>query len=77
MRSRRKACWRLSTKAPRSAVRALQEGAMLLLHLAQQDAAREDEGSKLDRAAQEKLQQAVLVRKSLGTRAKREAVSVA
>jgi two-component system chemotaxis response regulator CheB len=56
-----------------SAVRTLQEGAMLLHHLAQhaRDADQEDEAKKLDREAQQKLEQALLLRKGLGPRPER------
>jgi two-component system, chemotaxis family, protein-glutamate methylesterase/glutaminase len=59
-----------------SAVRALQEGAMLLGHLAQhaRDAGQLDEASSLDREAQDKLEQAALVRDSLTLPADRERV---
>src|SRR5262249_36217040 len=53
-----------------SAVRALQEGAMLLQHVAQhaRDAGQNGEASALDSQAQQKLEQAALVRKSLTPR---------
>jgi len=56
-----------------SAVRALQEGAMLLGHLAQhaRDAGQVDEANSLDREAEEKMEQAELVRGSLAPRAER------
>jgi two-component system, chemotaxis family, protein-glutamate methylesterase/glutaminase len=56
-----------------SAVRALQEGAMLLRHLAQhaRDADQEDEAKKLDREAQDKLKQASLIRKGLAPQPER------
>jgi len=59
-----------------SAVRALQEGAMLLEHLAQhaRDAGQVNEANSLDREAQDKLERAELVRKTL-TRADRDGVS--
>ena len=57
-----------------STVRALQEGAMLLGHLAQhaRDAGQADEANSLDREAEEKLEQAELVRRSLAPRSERE-----
>jgi two-component system chemotaxis response regulator CheB len=50
-----------------SAVRALQEGALLLEHLAQhaRDAGQVEEGKALDQEAQTKLEQAELIRKSI------------
>src|SRR5215813_4058295 len=60
-----------------SAVRALQEGAMLLEHLAQhaRDAGQVNEANSLDREAQDKLEQAELVRKTLAPQVDRERVS--
>jgi len=59
-----------------SAVRALQEGAMLLEHLPQhaRDAGQVNETNSLDREAQDKLEQARLVRKTLA-HADRDGVS--
>jgi two-component system chemotaxis response regulator CheB len=50
-----------------SAVRTLQEGAMLLQHLAQhsRDAGQESEADSLEREAQDKLERAELVRKTI------------
>ena len=60
-----------------SAVRALQEGAMLLEHLAQhaRDAGQVNEANSLDREAQDKLEQAELVRKTLAPQVDQERVS--
>src|SRR5215475_8127621 len=60
-----------------STVRALQEGAMLLGHLAQhaRDAGQADEANSLDREAEEKLEQAELVRKTLAPQVDQERVS--
>jgi two-component system chemotaxis response regulator CheB len=61
-----------------STVRALQEGAMLLQHLAQhaRDAGQDREAANLDREAEQKLEQAELVRKSIAPSADRESAIV-
>jgi two-component system chemotaxis response regulator CheB len=60
-----------------SAVRTLQEGAMLLGHLAQhaRDAGQVDEAIRLDREARQKLERAQLIRKTLASRANQDSLS--
>jgi hypothetical protein len=61
-----------------SAVRALQEGVMLLQHLAQHasDAGQDCEAANLDREADQKSEQAEVVRRSIAPSTDRESAIV-